>query len=354
MTDMMLARLGTQADMRQQAVNIATLQMIQDSCFWSPEKHRHSECRRAAYEITGHEPDSGWLADGELKEVIQNGRFDFAMKFYCRGAQYVCGSCGSLVPNGMKGCPECGQAIEEQAGVLAIPEWQTRLTLKTMEVAVNTALQVDQLITHNIHRTMRLLALRNLLNQSDRDSWKIRANELREQVLDAWPDGLKPDKDSWQFRFCRASAVFWIVGWPMLEDHFTLEEVDKLFNVRLIKAVSVSAAKWVDAEADPGSYGRIVRGIIDASDLDKEKAILGLSPADLVAASGKDAAKEKVLVLHPPELLMRGTLFNVPSGAWLAIPISEPEFEILESRFGVPELDYADLIARLEKEGDSK
>lgn len=352
MTDMMLARLGTQTDMRQQAVSIATLQMIQDSCFWSPERYRHVECREAACKIIEYKPDGG-LNDSDLMEIIQRNEFNFAMKFYCHGAQHTCGSCSSLIPNGMKGCPTCGQAIEQQSGVLAVPEWEARLTLKTMEVAVNTALQVDQLITYNIHRTMRLLALRNLLSQSDRDSWKTRANELREQVLDAWPDGLKPDKDSWQFRFCRASAVFWIVGWPMLEDHFTLDEVDKLFNVRLIKAVSVSAAKWVDAKADPDSYGRIVRGIMDASDLDKEKAILGLSPADLaVAVNGKDEAKEKVLVLHPPELLMRGTLFNALSGAWLAIPVSEPEFEILESRFGVTELDYEALIARLEKEDD--
>ena len=344
-----LTRIGKLSEMRSQAANIACLQLIRDSCFLSPDVRRHRACRNEALRILEHEEAS----DEILDEDIRDGINDFAMKFYCRGAASQCASCGEMIPNGSKACLVCGQVIDEPAGILAKPTWENRLTLTAFEVAIATSVAVDGLLTYSINRTVRLIVLRNLLHQSDRDNWKIRAHEIRESLLDRWPDEQKPDPSSWQIRFIRACAAFWLVGWPMLESQFDLAEIDQKFNSRLVRAVSISAARWLEADQDGEDYGRLVRGIIDTNGIDKEKAILAISPADLEQAESGNDPREKQVVLHPPELLMRGTISHTVSGeAWLNIPLSDDEKEILESNFGVVEMPYEDLRAKFEFESE--
>jgi hypothetical protein len=118
-------------------------------------------------------------------------------------------------------------------------------------VAIATRLVVDELLMVTIFRSVRLLVLRNLASQSDQDSWEMRAREIREMVLDAWPEGSKPGRDTWEFRFIRTCAVFWLVSWPMLKGRFTLDEIDG-WSTKLVRAVAVSSQRWADAGADPG------------------------------------------------------------------------------------------------------
>lgn len=343
---------GSTDRMRRQTADVAVMQLIQESCFLSPERARHAACRAKALEILG-------LYDATDEAILAaiSAHARFAMNFYCQGAATRCSGCGGLVGPGHLGCPECGQVLEQPVGVLARPEWETRLTTKALEVAITTALVVDDLLMVTIHRTVRLLVLRNLLSQSGQSHWKLRASEIRQTVLDAWPEGRKPDKESWEYRFIRACAVFWVVGWPMLKAAFTLPEVDERFNTRLVRAVSISAARWADAGADPDDYGHLVRGIMETDGLNKEKAILALSPADIVRADPADPADPETqpaalaVVLHPPELFMRGTIAYTPLGVpWLAIPLEQAEVEALETRYGIAEAPAAELIARFAEE----
>jgi hypothetical protein len=44
---------GSVQDMRQQTATIATLGLIGESCFLSPERGRHGHCRRRALALLG-------------------------------------------------------------------------------------------------------------------------------------------------------------------------------------------------------------------------------------------------------------------------------------------------------------
>lgn len=342
--------------MRRQTANLAALQLIKDSCFLSADAFRHTRCREEAIKIFGYTSEAiERLTNDDLNDDIRDGLDDFAMKFYCRGASIRCTSCGDIIPNGARACPNCGVIVIEPAGVLAKPEWETRLTLTAFEVAIASSIITDDLMMYSIHNTARLLVLRNLLNQSENDHWKVRVHDIRQHMLDRWPDGRKPENGSWQIRFMRASAVFWLLGWSALEDYFTMEEVDRMFNTHLVKAVAVSVGRWVDAGADLSDYGRLVHGIMSTPEINREKAILAISPEDLEAAETGDDAREKQIVLHPPELLSRGTItYSIQGDPWLVIPVKPPEVEILEARFEVTELSYSDLIVKLEEDKDDE
>lgn len=351
-----LTRLGSISDMRRQTANLAALQLIKDSCFLSAEANRHTHCREKAIEIMGYTPETiAQLTDDDLDDDIRDGLQDFAMKFFCRGASITCWSCGNLIPNGARACQKCGVIVTEPAGVLAKPEWETRLTLTAFEVAIASSLITDELMMYSIHSTARLLVLRNLLNQSENDHWKVRAHDIRQHMLDRWPDGRQPETGSWQIRFMRASAVFWLLGWPALRNYFSMEAVEKLFNTHLIKAVAVSVGRWADADVDLDDYGRLVHGIMLTPGINKEKAIRAISPEDLKEAETGEDARERQIVLHPPELLTRGMItYSATGEPWLVIPVKQPEVEILEARFEVTELSYSDLIAKLEEENEDE
>lgn len=339
---------GSTDRMRRQAADMAVTQLIEESCFLSPERQRHDACRAKALEILGF-----YDATDAAIQVAIPAHARFAMDFYCQGAALVCAACGALIGPGHRACPECGLAIEQPVGVLARPEWETRLTTKALEVAVATTLVADDLLMYTIHRTVRLFVLRNLLNQSSLDSWQTRVREIRETVLDAWPEGRKPDKESWQYRFIRVSAAFWVVAWPMLKDFLSLQQVDA-FNTRLVRAIAASATRWADANADPLDYGQLVSRILSSESIDKVRAIQALSPADVTPVEGDEAPRAGKVVLHPPELLMRGTIAHTPLGAaWLAIPLHPPEVEALETRFGVAELPIAKLLAQFNEDAES-
>ncbi|MEI2691580.1 MAG: hypothetical protein V9H69_18510 [Anaerolineae bacterium] len=192
--------------------------------------------------------------DGTIERAIQ-AQPAFFYAFYCQGAAAVCAACGELIEPGQPACPNCGLALEEPLGLLARPEWERRLTTRGLEVAIATRLVVDELLMVTIFRSVRLLVLRNLANQSDQDSWEMRAREIREMVLDAWPEGSKPGRDTWEFRFIRTCAVFWLVAWPMLKGRFTLEEIDG-WSTKLVRAVAVSSQRWADAERRPRTTTR--------------------------------------------------------------------------------------------------
>ena len=81
------------------------------------------------------------------------------------------------------------------------PAWETRLVTKGLEVAITTSLAADGLVMYTLHRTTRLFALRNLLNHSEKTDWQLKAKHIRSAILDAWPEGKKPEHDSWEVRW---------------------------------------------------------------------------------------------------------------------------------------------------------
>ncbi len=330
---------GSVQDMRQQTATIATLGLISESCFLSPERSRHGHCRRRALALLGLDQTAD---DGTIERAVQ-AQPAFFYAFYCQGAAAVCASCGELIEPGQTMCSQCGLALEEPLGLLARHEWERRLTTRGLEVAIATRLVVDELLMVTIFRSVRLLVLRNLANQSEEDSWEVRAREIREMVLDAWPEGSKPGRDTWEFRFIRTCAVFWLVSWPMLRDRFTLEEIDT-WSTKLVRAVAVSSQRWADAGADAADYAAALEAILATTGINKEQAILALAPIGVAREQRLEPGK---VVIHPPELVYERAkrAYSKFGDPWLVIWLDPAEDRMLVER-GIPLDDPGELASR--------
>lgn len=345
-TDIVL--YGNLTSMRRQAAATAVISLIEGSCFLSPEGHKHEHCRATAINLLGI---TSWtISDDNMREAIMDSD-TFISQFYCQGAATGCATCGAMVPPGYSKCPDCDQEIVVPAGVLALAEWQTNLTGAALQVAIATHLIAGDLLSYTIHRTTRLVVLRNMLNQSELDDWNTRAREVRSHILDQWPEGSQPQKDSWEHRFIRISASFWLVAWPMLKLKFTLEEIDE-WNTKMIRAAVASATKWEDAGASPASYAEIVKAITASRDLDQVAAIKGVSPADMDDDDDEPEVKPK-LFIHPPELVVRGKLVVTEKGHFLGVPISEEEMETLMMVWGNQLIDVDEWMMNYKEEEQS-
>jgi hypothetical protein len=330
---------GSVQDMRQQTATIATLGLISESCFLSPERGRHGHCRAHALALLGlHE-----TADDAAIERAVQAQPAFFYAFYCQGAAAVCAACGELIEPGQPACSQCGLALEEPLGLLAKPEWERRLTTRGLEVAIATRLVVDELLMVTIFRSVRLLVLRNLAGQSSLDDWEVRAREIRELVLDAWPEGSKPGRDTWEFRFIRTCAVFWLVSWPMLRGRFTLEQIDR-WSTKLVRAVAVSSQRWVDAGADAADYAAAVEAILGTTGINKEQAILALAPIGVAREQRTEPGK---VVIHPPELVYERAkrAYSKFGDPWLVIWLDPDEDRMLVEK-GIPLDDPGELASR--------
>ena len=330
---------GSVRDMRQQTATIAVLGLVSESCFLSPERGRHSHCRRRALELLALDATAD---DGTIERAIQS-QPAFFYAFYCQGAAAVCASCGELIEPGQSQCSQCGLALEEPLGLLAKPEWERRLTTRGLEVAIATRMVADELLMHTIFRSVRLFVLRNLANQSQQDSWEMRAKEIRELVLDAWPETSRPGRDTWEFRFIRVCAVFWLVAWPMLRGRFTLDEIDG-WSTKLVRAVAVSSQRWADAEADPADYAAAVEAILSASGISKEQAILALAPIGVAREQRPEPGK---VVIHPPELVYERAkrAYSKLGDPWLVIWLDPDEDRMLVEK-GIPLDDPGEVASR--------
>ena len=333
-----LVLLGSPDRLRRHAAGLAAAQLVQESCFLSPERARHGACRQQALALLGLD-DAG---DDQFLAAIQADPA-FAQAFHCQGAAAVCAACGGLAGPGALACPECGQALAQPVGVLARPEWERRLVTRGLEIAITTTLVADSFLMHSIQRTVRLLVLRNLLGQSPLDDWRVRVREVRATVLDAWPEARRPGSDTWEYRFIRACAVFWVLAWPMLAEGFTLEEVDG-WSSKLVRAAAVSSQRWAEAGADPATYGRLVRGIMDAEGLQREQALLALAPNDL---AGEGTVPAGAVVLHPPELVYERSVRALDSAGtpWLLIELAPEEDQVLAHK-GIRLADPGDVAQR--------
>jgi len=320
---------GSVQDMRQQTATLATLGLISESCFLSPERGRHGHCRSRALQLLGLDETAD---DATIERAIQ-AQPAFFYAFYCQGAAAICASCGELIEPGQAACSQCGVALEGPLGLLAKPEWERRLTTRGLEVAIATRLVVDELLMFTIFRSVRLLVLRNLANQSDLDDWERRAREIRELVLDAWPEGHKPGRDTWEFRFIRTCAVFWLVAWPMLKGRFTLDQIDG-WNTKLVRAVAVSSQRWADAGADPTDYSAALEAILRTTGINKEQAILALAPIGVAREQRSEAGK---VVIHPPELVYERAkrAYSKFGDPWLVIWLEPAEDRMLVEK-GIP------------------
>jgi hypothetical protein len=187
------------------------------------------------------------------------------------------------------------------------------------------------------------MVLRNLAGQSPRDDWEVRAREIRELVLDAWPEGVRPGRDTWEFRFIRTCAVFWLVAWPMLKERFTLEEIDG-WNTRLVRAVAVSSQRWADAGADGQDYAGAVDAILATPGINKEQAILALAPTDAAPHRRPEPGK---VVIHPPELVYERAkrAYSKFGDPWLVIWLEPDEDRMLVEK-GIPLDDPNDVASR--------
>jgi hypothetical protein len=330
---------GSVQDMRQQTGILAALLLIEESCFLSPERGRHGHCRRRALALLGLDEHAH---DARIEQAVR-AQPAFFFQFYCQGTAVLCASCGELIEPGQAACAHCGLALEEPLGLLARPEWESRLTTRALEVAIATRLVADELLMHTILRSVRLFVLRNLAGQSDRDDWEVRAREIREMVLDAWPEGRKPGRDTWEYRFIRVCAVFWLLAWPMLRDRFTLEEIDG-WSTKLVRAVAVSSQRWADAGADPADYSAAVDAILATSGINKEQAILALAPTN--AAREQRPEPDKV-VIHPPELVWERAkrAYSRLGDPWLVIWLDPDEDRMLVEK-GIPLDDPSEVASR--------
>lgn len=334
---------GSIPQMRQQSAVAAVLSLIEQSCFLSPEKNKHEHCWGAAIENLGLESGA---TDDEIRKAMLDSPA-FLSQFYCQGAATGCAACGSLNGPGVRKCVECDEPIDLPVGVLAKSEWQTRLTTEALRVAITTHIVAGDLLSYTIHRTTRLMVLRNMLNHSDGMDWNLMARDVRNTIVDAWPEGMAPDKASWEWKFIRISAAFWIVAWPMLKKQFTLEEVDA-WNTKMIRAAVVSATKWFDADADPEVYGQVVAGIMEDNSINKTAALAGVSPADMESDDEEEENAVSItpppVFIHPSDLITRGTVVATRSGFFLGVPITQDECDALAGAWGSKTTDIDEFL----------
>lgn len=336
-------------DNRRQAAVSAVIGLIEETCFWSSESLRHQHCYEAALECLGlsvHNYETEDEMNAAIRFGIEQNIGNFIYDWYCEGAATTCTNCGALVEPGYQSCPECNNKFTTAIGVLAKPEWELRLATRVLEIAVNTTIVIDELLTHAINQTVKLIVVRNLLNQGEHDDWKARIKAIQAHVIDAWPEDGRPDKTSWEWRYARECATFWVVAWPMLKKCFTLQDLEK-FSTKIIRAIAVSSRRWAEEGADPEVYCKIIKGLLESTGIDKERAIRELYPED---ADPEQSSREKepMVVFHAPEILARGKIARNDEGKpWLSTPLQEQEVEILIGQFGIGEDSIETLVAMM-------
>ena len=186
-----------------------------------------------------------------------------------------------------------------------------------------------------LHRTTRLFALRNLLNHSEKTDWQLKAKHIRSAILDAWPEGRKPEHDSWEVRWIRESATFWVLVWPYLSRYLSLQQVDEL-NTRLIRAISSSAVKWSTAGGNMDLFARLVDGVLNMEGVDRVAALAALRPDMVTADADQPETKAKQAVLQPVALLSRGELIEtLTGGTALIIELDDEEVALLATGYGI-------------------
>lgn len=311
-------------DIRQRASAQAAHSLIEDSCFLSPEGKKHGLCIQSAAELLGVLYGYQDLTSDDWRNLIAQSE-TFAFEFFCRGHNTSKGN----VP------------------VLAAEEWEHRLVDRGLEIAIATAQATDGLMMYTIHRTARLYAERNYLNHSEGMDARLRIKHIRSSILDAWPEGEKPEHDTWEVRWIRESVTFWTLAYPYLGkiDDDTIEA----FNTRYIRAIAGSAMRWYQSESDMQQYGDIVANIMNMEGVDKVAAIAAISPL-----SQKEKKEEKkAYTIHPPELIRRGEIVETASGlTMLVIKLEENEPDLLQIGYGVLGIEHDDFLSMFVSEGD--
>lgn len=326
-------------EMREVAAVTSNLYLILESCFMNPAiGHRHEYCREKAVGLLGLERD----VDNEaIWDAAQDSR-DFHTKFYCLGEAVTCANCGSLVPPGWKSCPQCDEEVTQLASLLAKPQWQQRMTIKALEVAIATDEVSSKFLMYSINNTVRLYVASNFLGHSSNDPWTLQVKHIRDAVVDIWPEDKRPDSQTWEYRYIRACAVFWLLAWPMLEKYFNFRESME-FSSPFIRSIAASAQRWVEADADPDEYGRLVREAMDNTKVNALEMIRAIAPA---SQDEGESGKTRV-VFRPEEVLRRGNLAYVNGDAWLVIPLEPEEASIMISHYRIVEESPQSIIERI-------
>lgn len=344
-----IALRSSTIDNRRQAAVRAVTSLIEETCFWSTQSLRHQHCYEHALEMLGlsvHDCETEDEMNAAIRYGIEQNRGNFIHDWYCEGAATTCTNCGTLVEPGYQFCPDCNQKFTTQVAVLTKPEWELRLTTRVLEIAINTSILSDELLTGAIFQSVRLIVVRNLLNQSEHDDWKGRIKAIQAHVIDAWPEDSRPDKTSWEWRYARECATFWVVAWPMLKKCFTLADIEK-FSTKIIRAIAVSSRRWAEEGADPDVYCKIIKGLLESTGIDKERAIRELYPED-ADPEQSNREPEPTVVFHAPEILARGKIARNDEGKpWLTTPLEEQEVDILVNQFGIDEDSIETLVAMM-------
>lgn len=314
-------------DIRQRAAGQAAHSLIEDSCFLSPDGKKHGLCMESAIELLAPIFGEGNYKDmtsDEWRNLIAQSE-TFAFEFFCRGQDTAKGN----VP------------------VLAAEEWEHRIVDRGLEIAIATAQATDGLMMYTIHRTARLYAERNYLNHSENTDARLRIKHIRSAILDAWPEGEKPEHDTWEVRWIRESVTFWTLAYPYL--HEIDNDVIESFNTRYIRAIAGSAMRWHQSESDMKQYGKAVADIMGMESIDKVAAIAAISPL-----SQKEKKEEKkAYTIHPPELIRRGNIVESSSGVtMLVIELEENEPDLLQIGYGVLGMEHDDFLSMFVSESD--
>ena len=316
-----LTKYEAERQQRSIDLNQATLELIQGSCFLSPEGHRHDMCLRLAESILGEHPSEDLIV----------AHPQFWAKFHCYGAAIVCTNCGSLIPPAETKCVECGNKIELRPAFLSEAGWHKAVVVLAGENIAELSLQVGQYLSGYLFAAGRMMALQGWLNVPEGKPDQLQS-ELRNTLYEMLAD---QDMQSWHHHFAADVAMFWAKVWPWLEQdgQMALEDTDRL-TAKNIRDLCYLYNRMQKTDADRAEIAENVLGILD----------LG---GDVRNVEVDGDPLPKVAYFTDNDLLASGILVCAPTGYWVLAQVREDWLPVAKQRYNWQEIDPDDVATTL-------
>ena len=315
-----LTKYEAERQQRSIDLNQATLELIQGSCFLSPEQAKHDMCCHLASTILGRDP---------TKDAIM-AHPGFWLEFHCYGAAVVCTNCGSLIPPAETKCPDCGNSIELRPSLLSEPEWHKAVVVRGGENIASLALQVGQYLSGYLFAAGRMMVTQGWLNMPEDKPDQLQA-ELRSTLYGMLVD---QDKQSWHHHFAADVAIFWAKVYPWLaEQGMTLDDTQDLSTDKIQDLCRL--------------YNRARARQVDMAEIaDNALAILHQG-GDVRNVEVDGDELPKVAYFTDNDLLSGGNLVCAPTGWWVLAPIREDWLTVAKQRYNWQEIEPDDVAITL-------
>lgn len=293
--------------------NAAAAILIQESCYLSPEGHKHELCRELAL---------GILNGKELTDPPPN----FWQEFHCLGAAVTCSQCGNLVPPGEYVC-DCGNRLEERPALLSKPEWTLRVVSKATgdnDLLVDRA---NNYITTLLFAAGRMIVTQNLLSWQQNLLPGVKRAQVQKTLQEMLASG---NTQTYHYKFCAAVARFWLDVWPWLErQDYDIELTDNFSNKEVFTLIRL----FDEAVAKKANMDEIADNVV---------AVLNnKGDVSIVEVDGESEPKAKHFTID--DVLRTSMFVDSGSGGWIIGRVPQEWMQTVMERYNPKEVTLEDL-----------